>query len=251
MVFLIKTSNVLMTTFILLLGLLGFAGQAKAQAEDYSVRIYYFYEVFNQIQLSDFALGSNETIKDTDGNGLGLSWVIKEGKNLKLELDLGYSRTKYTGSVEDGVEVTFEPQIGSGFDVLSQSTNVVYDFDIEFQNPFIGFNFVLNHFRFGGGRIFQSSTGGVTLYASNIEIATAKYVTKTQLYGQAGFEFNLDSLHFGFLLRAFEAPTLQIINCNEAALGQTVCQRVQGATGNRNLRSNAFGEGILQIGFLF
>jgi hypothetical protein len=245
-----KTNNALTTIFLLLV-LIGFATQAQAQSEDYSVRAYYFYEVFNQIPLSDFALGSDETIKDTDGNGFGLSWVVKEGTRLKLELDLGYSRTVYKGAVEDGVSVTFEPQEDTEFEVLSSSTNVVYDFDIEFQNPYIGFNFVFDHFRFGGGRMFQSSKGGVTLSASNIEIATAKYEAKTQLYGQAGFEFNLDFIHFGFLLRAFEAPTLQITTCNEAALGATICQRIQGATGNRNLRSNAFGEGMLQIGFLF
>jgi hypothetical protein len=84
-----------------------------------------------------------------------------------------------------------------------------------------------------------------------MEIATARYTAKTQLYGQAGFNFNLDNLFFGFLIRAFEAPSLEITSCNTAALGETVCRRIRGATGNRNLRSNAFGEGILQVGLLF
>ena len=221
------------------------------QIPSYSNRFYYFYEVGNQIPLSDFALGSSEKIKDKDGNGLGFSWVIREGNKLKLELDLGYSRTVYKGQVEDGVEVTFEPQAGTDYEVLSSSKNVVYDFDLIFQNPYIGFNAVIDYFRIGGGKIIQSVEGDVTLYAENIEIAKAKYETKNQLYGLIGLDFNLEGLYFGSLLRAFEAPSLKITSCNKEALGTLVCSRINGATGNRNLRSNSFGEGVLQIGLMF
>jgi hypothetical protein len=225
---------------------------ALAELPDYDKRVYYFYEVGNQIPLSDFNLGSDETIRDQDGNGLGFSYVFKKGKNLLAELDLGYSRTVYKGRVEDGVEVAFEPQTGSGYDILSSSTNVVYDFDLEFQNPYIGINFVFFFgLKIGGGRIIQSSSGDVILYAEDIKIAEAEYETKNQLYGQVGFEFNLDWLYVGGFVRAFEAPALKITYCNEVALGTLACSRIKGAAGNRNLRSNAFGEGVLQLGILF
>ena len=128
---------------------------------------------------------------------------------------------------------------------------MVYDFDLIFQNPYIGFNVVIDYFRIGGGRIIQSVEGDVTLYAENIEIAKAEYETKNQLYGQIGLDFNLEGLYFGAFLRAFEAPSLKITSCNEQALGKLVCSRIRGATGNRNLRSNSFGEGILQFGMMF
>jgi len=241
----------LISFFLFIFALGWFASTASAEIPSYDMRIYYFYEVGNQIPLSDFALGSTELIKDTDGNGLGFSWVIREGNKLKLELDFGYSRTIYKGEVEDGVDVTFVPQTGAGLDILSQSKNVVYDFDLVFQNPYIGFNVVVEFFRFGGGRILQSVEGDVTLFAENIQIAQAEYETKNQLYGQAGVELNLEGLYFSFFVRAFEAPTLKITSCNEAALGTLVCDRIRGATGNRNLRSNAFGEGVIHVGYMF
>ncbi len=223
-----------------------------AELPDYEKRVYYFYEVGNQIPLSDFNLGSEETIRDQDGNGLGFSYVFKKGTNLLAEFDLGYSRTVYKGQVEDGVDVDFEPQEGSGIIFTSESTNVTYDFDLEFQNPYIGINFLFNFgLKIGGGRIIQSSSGDVHLYAEDILIAKAEYETKNQLYGLAGFEFNLDWLYVGGYIRAYEAPSLKITYCNEPALGALACSRIRGATGNRNLRSNAFGEGILQLGILF
>ena len=228
-----------------------FAGEVNAEVPSYSMRVYYFYEVGNQIPLSDFALGSTELIRDKDGNGAGFSWVIREGNKLKLELDFGYSQTVYQGKVEDGVDVTFEPQAGQGYNVLSTSKNVTYDFDLVFQNPYIGFNVVAGYFRAGGGRIIQSVEGEITLTAENIEIATAEYETKNQLYGQVGLEFNLEGLYFAVFVRAFEAPALKITSCNEKALGSLVCSRIEGATGNRNLRSNAFGEGVIHAGFMF
>ncbi len=235
--------------FVSTLGVL--AINVAAEIPSYSARIYYFYEVGNQIPLADFALGSTEMIRDKDGNGLGFSWVVREGNELKLELDFGYSQTVYRGEVEDGVNVTFVPQTGTGMEILSQSKNVTYDFDLVFQNPYIGFNVVVGYFRIGGGRIIQSVEGDVTLYAENIEIARAEYETKNQLYGQIGLDFILEGLYFGAFVRAFEAPSLKIISCNEAALGTLVCSRIQGATGNRNLRSNAFGEGVIHAGFMF
>ena len=79
--------------FMLVAIVVSFLGVFKIEAiaqqlPSYSNRFYYFYEVGNQIPLSDFALGSAEKIKDKDGNGLGFSWVIREGNKLKLELDL-------------------------------------------------------------------------------------------------------------------------------------------------------------------
>ena len=248
--------KILLLSQILIFIILGFLNIYKIEVSaqeiaSYNNRLYYFYEVRNPIFLSDFELGSTEQIKDKDGNGLGFSWVIKEGNKLKLELDLGYSRTVYNGQVEDGVEVTFEPQAGSDYEILSSSKNVVYDFDLTFQNPYIGFNVVIDYFRIGGGRIIQSVNGDVKLFASYIEIAKAKYETRNQLYGLIGFDFNLEGLYFGALLRAFEAPSLKITSCNTEALGSLVCSRIIGATGNRNLRSNSYGEGILQIGLIF
>lgn len=161
-----KQFFILVAIVVIFLGIFKIEAIAQ-QIPSYSNRFYYFYEVGNQIPLSDFALGSAEKIKDKDGNGMGFSWVIREGNKLKLELDLGYSRTVYNGQVEDGVEVTFEPQAGTGYEVLPSSKNVVYDFDLIFQNPYIGFNVVIDYFRIGGGKIIQSVEGDVTLYAEN------------------------------------------------------------------------------------
>lgn len=227
------------------------ASFAVNEVPDYSTRVYYFYEVGNQIQLSDFELGSDETIRDKDGNGIGFSWIIKRGKMVNLELDMGYSRTVYQGAVEDGVTVSFSPQSGSGYEALSSSTNVTYDFDVVFQNPYVGFNVVFPYFRIGGGRLFQSTSGDVTLTTEGVEIVKAEYSTRTQLYYHLGFYLWLDDLFFGASFRAFESPELNIKSCNEAALGTLVCNRIRGASGNRNLRSNSSGEGVLQFGMVF
>lgn len=219
---------------------------------DYSTRLYYFYQVGNQIPLSDFELGSDETIRDKDGNGIGFSWIIKRGKVINLELDFGTSQTVYEGQVEDGVSITFVPQSGEGFDTLSSSTNVTYDFDVTFQNPYVGFNIVFPHFVIGGGRIFQTVTGDVKLSSKGFEeLVTAEYETGTQLYYHLGFFLWLDDLFFGASFRAFEAPELKVKTCNEKALGTLACDRIRGASGNRNLRSNSFGEGLLQFGMVF
>ncbi|OGG97199.1 MAG: hypothetical protein A2527_10305 [Candidatus Lambdaproteobacteria bacterium RIFOXYD2_FULL_50_16] len=227
----------------------GFALLAEETRE--RSRIYYLYEVGNQIALADFNLGSTETIRDRDGNGGGMSLVFKRGKFMALSLDFGYSQTQYKGAIEDGVSVQFEPQVGLGFEALSSSTNVTYDFDVAFKNPYAGVNLLFNNFLLGGGRIFQSATGGVSLSSQSVELVKASYHTQTQLYWQGGFLLDIDDLFVSVLARAFEAPSLQIDSCNESALGTTLCNRIRGATGNRNQRSVAFGEGILQIGILF
>ena len=62
---------------------------------------------------------------------------------------------------------------------------------------------------------------------------------------------DLDDITFGATLRAFEAPSLAITNCVEDALGATNCSRMISVINNRNLQSNAFVEGTIQIGLLF
>lgn len=231
--------------------LCGFGSCLQAELPEYDMGIYYLYEVGNQIELSDFEMGSEEKIRDKDGNGLGMSWVLKRGEKVFLELDVGYSRTSYKGEVEDGVDVSFSPQSGSQYEVLSSSKNVTYDFDLEFQNPYIGLNIGIDFFRLGGGRIFQSSEGDIKLFAEDFEIVRAEYETETQLYYIAGFELHMDDLFFKLYYRAFEAPTLKVTYCNEMALGSLVCKRIVGATGNRNNRSTTFGGGLLQFGIYF
>jgi formate-dependent nitrite reductase membrane component NrfD len=48
-----------------------------------------------------------------------------------------------------------------------------------------------------------------------------------------------------------EAPSLAITECEEDALGSLNCARMVSVVNNRNLQSNAFGEGMIQIGLLF
>ncbi len=228
-----------------------FGFSLKAELPEYDLGIYYLYEVGNQIQLSDFEMGSDEEIKDKDGNGLGINWVLRRGKLVILELDFGYSHTSYKGEVEDGVDVSFAPQTGSGYEVLSSSKNVTYDFDLEFANPYVGLNIGFGNIRIGGGRIFQSASGEVKIYAEDFEIIRAEYETETQLYYQLGFELHLENLFFKAYYRGFEAPSLKITYCNETALGSLVCNRIEGATGNRNNRSTTFGGGLLQFGLYF
>jgi hypothetical protein len=236
----------------LIAGLLSGSGlNLYAELPEYDTSIYYLYEVGNEIQLSDFEMGSDEKIKDKDGNGIGFNWLLKKGEKVILELDGGYSRTIYKGQVEDGVEVSFSPQAGEGYDALSSSKNVTYDFDLEFQNPYIGLNVGYENFRIGGGRIFQSSKGDIKIYAEDFEIVRAEYETGTQLYYQLGFELHLEDLFFKAFFRAFEAPALNITYCNAAALGTLVCNRIEGATGNRNNRSTSYGEGLLEFGMYF
>ena len=236
-----------------LLGLLGiFLGGLPLLAQEYDFRISYLYEVANQLALSDFELGSDETIRDQDGNGFGVGWVFKKGNNVHFELDLGYTRTVYRGPIEDGGNVTFVPQEGTEFEAISTSTNVVYDFDVTFHNPFVGVNVLLfKYFRLGGGRILQSVDGEVKLKVLGFEIVQASYEPTTQLYYQGGVNFAIESVMAGVLVRQFEAPALKIKSCNEAALGSLLCSRVRGATGNRNQRTNIFGGGIIHISFLF
>lgn len=214
-------------------------------------RMYYFYTVGNQIALSDFNLGSQETIKDRDGNGLGYNFVLRKGKRINLAIDYGYSRTQYTGTVEDAVVVTFVPQAGTDYEALSSSTNVSYVFDTVFSNPYLGINLSINQFRIGGGRIFQSVKGGVTLESQNVELVKAHYVGAGHLYGMAGFDFDIDEFYLGLYGRMFEAPELVMDSCNSAAVGSTVCDRIEAAINNRNNQSRVFTEGLITLGLLF
>ncbi len=214
-------------------------------------RLYWVYEVGNQLNLADFGMGSVEKIKDQNGNGVGLSWVLREGGQLNLALDVGQSNTRYQGRVEDGVTVSFQPQTGSGFEALSSSTNVTYDFNLEFNNPYLGLSLIWEHFRIGGGRLFQKAKGTVEVNSQGVQLLTASYVARTQLYYWGGFDFNLENFYIGIYARNFEAPALQIDNCNAQALGELLCQRIVGAAGNRNQRSTLFGEGLLHLGWLF
>ena len=132
-----------------------------AQNSASSTRITYLYEVNNQLQLSDFELGSKETIRDRDGNGISFGWNFLQESKFFWELDVGITRTEYKGQVEDGVSVSFVPQSGSEFESVSSSTNVTYDFGLTFQNTFLGVNAVIPsknerfRLRLGGGRIFR------------------------------------------------------------------------------------------------
>lgn len=229
-----------------------FAGPVVAQEKPREQsRAYYLYEVSNQLQLSDFEMGSTETIKDQDGNGLGFSFIVKKGQRITLALDMGYSKTVYRGAIEDAVSVSFEPQSGTDYEALSSSTNVTYDFDMTFSNPYVGLNVLFDHFMIGGGRLMQSAEGNVVLSSQGIQLVEATYEPGNQLYWQGGFLLNLDDLFIAILARGYEAPALKILSCNEAAVGATTCARIEGATGNRNARSTTFGEGVLRFGLLF
>ncbi len=223
---------------------------AEENARDQN-RLYWLYEMGNSIPLSDFQLGATETIRDQDGNGFGMSWVFKKGKRINAALDFGTSRTIYQGTVQDGVTVDFVPQSGSGYEAISSSTNVDYNFDMQFENPYVGISIIGEYFLLGGGRLYQKATGDVTLSTEGVELVTAHYNTHTQLYAQGGLQAQLDWLYLGLYLRAFEAPTLEIDSCNSKAVGKLLCSRIRGAAGNRSQQATGFGEALLHVGFLF
>ncbi|MDH5559663.1 MAG: hypothetical protein OEY59_02260 [Deltaproteobacteria bacterium] len=236
--------------FLFISGLI--PGNAFGLSDDHFARIYYLYEVNNQIPLSEFELGSAESIRDRDGNGAGLSLVLKKGNNLVLEFDMGYSRTVYMGAVEDGVNITFLPQTGSGFETISSSKNVVYNFDVAFENPYVGLNLTFHEMmRVGGGRVYQSSKGQVSITAQDIEIINATFDARTQLYFQIGFNIDVGAYFFTGFLRSMEAPQVKIQSCNELAVGALNCSRIKGVIENRNLKSNKLTGGVLQFGLRF
>ena len=92
-----------------------------------NMHISYIREVNNQLYLSDFQLGSEESIKDNNGHGFSLGWLIKNEGGKFFLFNTGISNTYYHGTIEDGVNVSFRPQSGSGYESLSQSKNIFYE----------------------------------------------------------------------------------------------------------------------------
>ena len=236
-----------------------------SQAEEGPLRVAYIREVSNQLYLSDFQLGSNETIRDQDGHGFSAGWLFFDEGLEFFEVEVGVSYTKYQGTIEDGVNVTFVPQAQSGFESLSESKNILYDVDLSFQNPFFGVNYTnweIVGFGFRGrvllpatytvGVIFQRAEGQVRIKGiDGTEIARASYRSATQYYGGIGWAYHLEALYLSLLLRHVSSPILEIKACNEVAIGDLACQRVRAATGNRNNSLQLFTGGVLSVGILF
>lgn len=244
---------------LLLLFCLAFA--LPAQAEE-GWHLDYIREVSNELQLADFQLGSSETIRDYKGHGFALGRISGEGKEF-WNIELGSSSTKYQGEIEDGVSVSFAPTEGSGYEALSTSNNIIYDVDLEFDNRFVGvqytnwewFGHQIEASRFGGvatfglGLINQSARGDVTIRAiDGTEIAQAHYQSSTQRYFSLGWSFHFDFLFVDLGLRHVTSPALVVDSCNQEAVGQTVCERIQSAAGNRNQSTQLFTGGVLKVG---
>ena len=127
----------LLTTFFMVLLTYG-----RVIGEEWgNMHISYIREVNNQLFLSDFQLGSEESIRDKNGHGVSLGWLINNDGEKFFLLNTGISHTDYQGTVEDGVNVTFEPKTGSDYEALSQSKNIFYEFDQSFTNTFISLSY--------------------------------------------------------------------------------------------------------------
>lgn len=249
----------------ILIGIFLVLAFSKIWAEEGPLRISYIREVENQLYLSDFQLGSNETIRDQDGHGFSLGWLFFDDGLEFFELDVGLSYTKYKGTIEDGVNVEFVPQPDSGFDSLSESKNIIYDVDLNFRNPYVGLNYtnwrvvgfgfrgrVLLPATYSAGAIFQKAEGQVRIKGTDgTEIAKASYRSATQYYGGVGWSYHLEAFYLTLLLRYVTSPVLEIESCNEVAIGEAACKRVQAATGNRNNSLQLFTGGVLSAGILF
>ncbi len=250
--------------FIFFLGCALLFGVPLLQAEGKgSFSINYIREVANELYLSDFQLGSAERIRDPDGNGVGVSMFLANQGSSFWALEFGRSTTKYQGKVEDGVNVSFVPQPGSGFEALSSSSNVVYEMDLEFANPYIGLNYTnwaitrashgwLLPSTYGIGRIQQKAKGEVRILSlSGVELARAKYRSGLHDYYQLGWAVNFDFVYLSLTLRHVTSPVLEVLSCNEAAIGKQACDRFYAATGNRDAATQIFTGGVMQIGILF
>lgn len=225
----------------------------------------YIREVGNQLYLSDFQLGSQETIKDEEGHGFSIGrFFLNDGDTFFL-VSLGASQTRYKGTVEDGVNVSFEPTTGSGYDVLSTSNNIFYKVNLRFSNPYLSISYTNWHITrtslkgnyilpstYGIGAIFQEAEGNVEIMGlDDILIAEATYQSKTQYFYYLGWSLNFEFLYLSITVRYVTSPVLTIENCNVEAVGQTACDRIKAATGNRNVSTSLFTGGVLEVGMLF
>ncbi|MDT8447477.1 MAG: hypothetical protein RRB13_11350 [bacterium] len=245
--------------------LLALFSARPAWAQQGGLHIDYLREVSNELYLSDFQLGSTERIRDYQGHGFALGYVPSNDSKSFWNLEAGSSSTHYKGRIEDGVSVDFSPQAGAGFDALSQSNNIFYEVDLEFINHFVGLAYTnydwaaaqmrgagFGFATFGLGVIQQTTGGQVSIQGiDGTEIATAHYQSGIQRYVSFGWSFNYDFLFFDLGLRLVTSPILQIDTCNREAVGETACQRIEAATGNRNLSGQAFAGGVFKVGVFF
>ena len=225
----------------------------------------YIREVSNPLALSDFQIGSEETIRDVDGHGSALGFLLNNQGHSFWTLEIGSSRTHYEGTIEDGVNIDFSPQTGTGFEALSESKNIFYDVALDFENPYMSLTYtnwkiveysLRGHYllpsTYGIGLIKQKASGLVTIRGiDDSEIATATYKSGDRRFFGMGWEVNFEFLYLSLLFRNVEAPELEILSCNEAAVGELACARIRSATGNRNNQTAIFNGGVFKAGFMF
>lgn len=233
-----------------------------------NVPVSYVREIGNELHLSDFQLGSEETIKDEDGHGMSIGRIVANRGYSFILLSAGLTTTRYSGVVEDGVEFSFEPTSGSGFEVLSSSNNIFYHVDLQFSNPFVAFSYTnweitkasVTHWTgsvflpstYGFGLIFQKAEGEIVIKGiDDTLIATASYRSATQLFGMLGWTLQFDFAYASLSLRYVTSPELSIDYCNEEAVGEDACDRIEAATGNRNQANMPFTGGVFEVGILF
>lgn len=230
-----------------------------------NVSLSYIREVSNQLFLSDFQLGSQETIRDEDGHGFAIGRLFKNDGISFFHLSAGISHTRYFGTVEDGVEFSFVPKSGSGFEALSSSKNIFYNVDLEFTNPYISLSYTnwmivryalegnyLLPSTYGIGLIFQKTDGKININGiDNLPIAEASYESGVQRFYHLGWSFNYEFLFVSIVLRHVTSPKLRIDSCNNDAVGELACERFEAATGNRNNATTLFNGGVLDVGMLF
>jgi hypothetical protein len=250
---------------LILLLLIAFAPFLVLAEEWGNYHISYIREVGNQLYLSDFQLGSEETIKDEDGHGISIGRFFNNNGVSFFLISLGTSQTIYRGTVEDGVNVGFTPSIGSGYEVLSSSKNIFYDVKLEFTNNYISFNYtnwnilrysLRSHYllpsTYGIGLIFQTAKGNVDIKGiDDTLIARASYQSGVQRFFYLGWSVNYEFLYLSLLARYVTSPVLEIDYCNLEAVGQAACDRIEAATGNRNNSTTLFTGGVFELGILF
>jgi len=248
---------------IIVISLLTISPTDNLVADEFgSVHVSYIREVSNQLFLSDFQIGSEETIRDLDGHGTALGFLFGNKGYKFFQLDMGYSTTSYKGTIEDGVNVAFSPQANSGFDTLSTSKDILYEFDLNFKNPYIAISYTnwelvtKNDYLYvstiGVGLIFQEAKGEVIIKSTGgVEIAKAHYESGTQMFYSTGWSYNYDFLFVSLLFRNVTSPILIISKCNTLAVGEDACNKIKAATGNRNATTQLFNGGVLTLGVMF